>query len=74
MLRVASYNIRVDHTDDIGTINEWMNRRRMREGGDWITSDLVLVQEHVRTLSTIHSYTHSSPLSLVTYLIFHIVT
>ena len=26
-LRIASYNIRVDHTDDIGTVHDWPNRR-----------------------------------------------
>ena len=27
LLRIASYNIRVDHTDDIGTVHDWPNRR-----------------------------------------------
>ena len=42
MLRVASYNMQMDHTDDIGTINEWMNRRTHAQDGDRIRADLVL--------------------------------
>ena len=46
MLRIASYNIRVDHTDDIGTINEWMNRRtHAAKTVIGLRADLVLVQE-----------------------------
>lgn len=46
-LRVACYNIRVDHSADEGTGREWVNRRPLAsEAIRRLDADLILLQAH----------------------------
>ena len=45
-LRFASFNVRVDHDQDIGTVHDWPRRRRLVAASvSALGADLVALQE-----------------------------
>jgi len=45
-LRIASWNVRVDHTDDFGTIHEWSQRRALVASSILaLSADIIAIQE-----------------------------